>query len=173
MIGIAFALALMFAPQAQPPAAPLPTPTAKPVIPPKPPGPLNLQLVPVGGAIDDRIKLYFDERSVTTAPDGKKLVWRLFVFENPRMFNRVMAQAIWTLSDYDCDDASTADRHSVLLGMGLETQRAVAANTGSRLYSGAMSNVIIAEEVCNSVLAPGYRSESVSEAVRRARSRRD
>lgn len=166
-------LAVLLPGGALPAAAQPPAPAVKKEEPPKPPGPDKLQLVPVGGALDDRVRLYFDERSLSTAPDGKKLVWRLFVFENPRMVSRVMAQGVWTLSDYDCEDSSVADRHSVLIGMGLEVQRAVPADTGSRLYNGAMSNVIIAEQVCNGTLAPGYRSGSTSEAVRRARAHRD
>ena len=84
-----------------------------------------------------------------------------------------MAQGVWTLSDYDCAEATVADRNSTLLGMGLELQRAVPANAGSRLYNGSMANAIIGEAVCNNVPPPGYRSGSVMEAVRRARSRKD
>jgi hypothetical protein len=164
-------LALLAALQVPTPAPPV-VPEAREK-PPIPPGPKNLQLVPVGGALDDRVRLYFDSSTVKTAPDGKKLVWRLFVFNNPRMIGRVMAQAVWTLSDYDCEDSTSADRNSSLLGMGLELQRNVPANTGSRLYNGVLANAIIAEEVCNNTPAPGYRSSSVMEAVRRARADKD
>jgi hypothetical protein len=166
-------LALLAALQAPVAAAPTPAPEPAREKPPVPPGPLHLQLVPVGGALDDRVRLYFDTTSIKTAPDGKKMVWKLYIFDNPRMIGRVMAQAIWTLSDYDCEDSTVADRNSSLLGMGLELQRSVPANTGSRLYRGVMANAIIAEEVCNNTPAPGYRSSSVMEAVRRARADKD
>jgi len=146
-----------------------------PVKPPEhvPPKGANLQLVPVGGALDGAVKLYFETTTVKTAPDGHLQVWRLFVFRNPRIIGRTMSQAVWTLTDYDCAEASAADIWSSPLGMGLEVQRRAPNNAGSRLYNGALANAIVAEEVCNKTPAPGYRSSSVSEAVRRARSERD
>ncbi len=63
----------------------------------------------VGGTFDGRVTQFFDEGSVTLV-DGKASVWRLYVTGSPRLIGRMMTQAVWTLSDYDCAGQTVASR---------------------------------------------------------------
>ncbi len=145
-------------------------PLAKSKLPLPPPGPLKL--VRVGGTFDGRVTQFFDEGSVTLV-DGKASVWRLYVTGSPRLIGRMMTQAVWTLSDYDCAGQTVTSRLSVLLGMGLEVVAHGGSTVGSNLYDGEVADAITATQVCGGEAVGGPRFATVSEAVRRARSAKD
>jgi hypothetical protein len=165
---IATALGLAVGPtaQGQEPATPL----ARSKLPLPPAAPLKL--VRVGGSLDGRITQFFDEGSATLA-GGKASVWRLYVTGAPRLVGRMMTQAVWTLSDYDCDDRTVTSRVSVLLGLGLEVVAHGGATVGSNLYAGQAADAITARQVCGGEAVDGPRFATVSEAVRKARSSKD
>jgi hypothetical protein len=145
-------------------------PLAKSKLPLPPPGPLKL--VRVGGTLDGRVTQFFDESSVTLA-DGKASVWRLYVTGSARFIGRMMTQAVWTLSDYDCEGRTVTSRISVLLGNGLEVVAHGGSTVGSSLYGGEIADAITATEVCGGETVGGPRFASVSGAVRYARSGKD
>jgi hypothetical protein len=145
-------------------------PLARSTLPLPPPGPLKL--VRVGGTLDGRVTQFFDESSVTLA-DGKASVWRLYVPGSPRFIGRMMTQAVWTLSDYDCEGRTVTSRISVLLGNGLEVVAHGGATVGSNLYDGEIADAVTATQVCGGEAVGGPRFASVSAAVRQARSGKD
>jgi hypothetical protein len=160
------ALAVAFPVHGQEPALPL----ARSKLPMPPAAPLKL--VRVGGSLDGRITQFFDESSISLA-DGKASVWRLYVTGAPRLVGRMMTQAVWTLSDYDCAGQTVTSRVSVLLGLGLEVVAHGGATVGSNLYSGQAADAITAGQVCGGRAVEGPRFASASEAVRAARSNKN
>lgn len=167
LIATTIGLALSLPARAQQePALPL----AKSNLPLPPPGPLKL--VRVGGTLDGRVTQFFDESSVTKT-DGKAHVWRLYVTGSARFIGRMMTQAVWTLSDYDCEERTVTSRISVLLGNGLEVVAHGGATVGSNLFNGEAADAITASQVCGGETADGPRFASVPDAVRAARSHRN
>jgi hypothetical protein len=166
LIAVLVSLAVGLPALGQQPALPL----AKSKLPLPPTGPLKL--IRVGGSLDGRVTQFFEESSVTLA-DGKASVWRLYVTGSARFIGRMMTQAVWTLSDYDCDERTVTSRVSVLLGNGLEVVAHGGASVGSNLYDGEAADAITASQVCGGHPVDGPRFASVPDAVRAARSHRN
>jgi hypothetical protein len=132
----------------------------------------DLKLVRVGGGLEEGAIEYFDETSIVRT-DGTASVWRLYVLSSPRTIGRLMTQAVWVLSDFDCQAQTVTGRSSSLLGMGLELMAHGSPHLGETLFPGQLADAIVAMQACDGGTAPGDRLASVSAAIRNARSTKE
>lgn len=172
LLRLAIAVLAIFAAPAwgqatSPPSAPdaVATPAKDPLTPPN----TNLRLIRVGGGPANGIVEYFDETSIVQG-EGTAAVWRLYVLVQPRRIGRLVTQAVWALSDFDCAGHTVEPRGTAILGISLEPVAHGTRMLADNLFVGELASALVARQACDGRVLDGERFASVSAAIRSARS---